>query len=216
MKLTPDLLLRAYAAGIFPMAESADDPEIFWVDPEERGILPLDGCHVPHKLRRTVRHGPFEVRCDTAFEAVVRGCAEPTPGRPDTWINEEILQLYVALHRRGRAHSVEAWIDGELVGGLYGVALGGAFFGESMFNRRTDASKVALVHLVARLIEGGFGLLDTQFTTPHLERFGVIEIPRTEYQRRLAWALGLRAQFQPGLSCDDPVAFVLQSSTHTS
>jgi leucyl/phenylalanyl-tRNA--protein transferase len=216
MKLTPDLLLRAYAAGIFPMAESADDPEVFWVDPERRGILPLDGCHIPHKLRRTVRHGPFEVRCDTAFEAVVRGCAEATPDRPDTWINSEILALYVALHERGRAHSVETWHDGELVGGLYGVSLGGAFFGESMFSRATDASKFALVHLVARLIEGGFLLLDTQFTTPHLERFGVIEIPRAEYQRRLAKALGARAQFQPGLVGGDPVALVLQSSTQTS
>jgi len=216
MKLTPDLLLRAYAAGIFPMAESADDSEIFWVDPERRGILPLDGCHIPRKLRRTVRHGPFEVRCDSAFADVVRGCAEATPDRPETWINAEILKLYIELHARGRAHSVETWVDGELVGGLYGVALGGAFFGESMFSRATDASKVALVHLVARLIEGGFLLLDTQFTTPHLERFGVIEIPRAEYQRRLSKALAASARFQPGLAGDDPVTVVLQSSTHTS
>jgi len=216
MKLTPDLLLRAYAAGIFPMAESADDPEIFWVDPERRGILPLDGCHVPHKLRRTVRHGPFAVRCDTAFSAVVRGCAESTPDRPETWINDEILSLYVDLHARGHAHSVEAWCDGELVGGLYGVALGGAFFGESMFSRATDASKFALVHLVARLIEGGFSLLDTQFTTPHLERFGVIEIPRSEYRQRLAQALTIRARFQPGLIGGDPVTLILQSSSQTS
>ena len=216
MKLSPDLLLRAYAAGIFPMAESADDPEIFWVDPERRGILPLDGCHIPHKLRRTVRHGPFEVRCDSAFEAVVRGCAEATPDRPETWINGEILQLYVELHRRGRAHSVETWADGELVGGLYGVSLGGAFFGESMFSRATDASKFALIHLVARLIESGFKLLDTQFTTPHLERFGVIEISRAEYQQRLAKALAARAQFQPGLVGGDAVSVVLQSSSQTS
>ncbi|HEV2674408.1 MAG TPA: leucyl/phenylalanyl-tRNA--protein transferase [Aliidongia sp.] len=216
MKLSPDLLLRAYAAGIFPMAESADDPEIFWVDPERRGILPLDGCHVPHKLRRTVRHGPFEVRCNSAFQAVVRGCAEATPDRPETWINGEILKLYVELHARGRAHSVETWLDGELVGGLYGVALGGAFFGESMFSRATDASKFALVHLVARLIESGFVLLDTQFTTPHLERFGVVEIPRAEYQRRLAKALGTRAAFQPGLVGGDAVSIVLQSSSQTS
>jgi leucyl/phenylalanyl-tRNA--protein transferase len=216
MKLTPDLLLRAYAAGIFPMAESADDPEVFWVDPERRGILPLEAFHIPHKLRRTVRHGPFEVRCDSAFADVVRGCAEATPDRPETWINAEILQLYVELHARGRAHSVEAWADGELVGGLYGVVLGGAFFGESMFSRATDASKFALVHLVARLIEGGFLLLDTQFTTPHLERFGVIEIPRTEYQRRLSKALAAPARFQPGLAGDDAVAVALQSSTQTS
>jgi leucyl/phenylalanyl-tRNA---protein transferase len=216
MKLTPDLLLRAYAAGIFPMAESADDPEIFWVDPERRGILPLDACHIPHKLRQTVRNGPFEVRCNSAFAAVVRGCAEPTPDRPDTWINAEILKLYVELHARGQAHSVETWADGKLVGGLYGVALGGAFFGESMFSRATDASKFALVHLVARLIESGFQLLDTQFTTPHLERFGVVEIPRAEYQRRLAKALAARARFQPGLTGGDAVSVVLQSSTQTS
>lgn len=216
MKLSPDLLLRAYAAGIFPMAESADDPEIFWVDPERRGILPLDGCHIPHKLRRTVRNGPFEVRCDSAFAEVVRGCAAATPDRPETWINAEILALYVELHGRGRAHSVETWLDGELVGGLYGVALGGAFFGESMFSRATDASKVALVHLVARLIESGFLLLDTQFTTPHLARFGVIEIPRAEYQRRLSRALASGARFQPGLVGGDAVSVVLQSSSQTS
>jgi leucyl/phenylalanyl-tRNA---protein transferase len=216
MKLTPDLLLRAYAAGIFPMAESADDPEVFWVDPERRGILPLDACHIPHKLRKTVRNGPFEIRCDSAFAEVVRGCAEPTPDRPDTWINAEILQLYVELHARGRAHSIETWADGKLVGGLYGVVLGGAFFGESMFSRATDASKFALVHLVARLIESGFLLLDTQFTTPHLERFGVIEIPRAEYQRRLSRALASAARFQPGLTGGDAVSVVLQSSTQTS
>jgi leucyl/phenylalanyl-tRNA--protein transferase len=216
MKLTPDLLLRAYAAGIFPMAESADDPEIFWVDPEQRGILPLDACHVPHKLRKTVRHGRFEVRCDSAFAEVVRGCAEATPDRPDTWINAEILKLYVELHRRGQAHSVETWADGKLVGGLYGVSLGGAFFGESMFSRAADASKFALVHLVARLIEGGFELLDTQFTTSHLEQFGVVEIPRAEYQRRLAKALGARARFQPGLTGGDAVSVVLQSKSQTS
>jgi len=215
MKLTPDLLVRAYAAGIFPMAESADDPEIFWVDPEQRGILPLDACHVPHKLRKTVRHGPFEVRCDTAFADVVRGCAEATPERPETWINAEILQLYVELFRRGQAHSVETWAGDRLVGGLYGVSLGGAFFGESMFSRASDASKFALVHLVARLIAGGFELLDTQFTTSHLEQFGVIEIPRADYQRRLAKALGARARFQPGLA-GDAVSVVLQSSSQTS
>lgn len=216
MKLTPDLLLRAYAAGIFPMAESAKDPEIFWVDPDKRGILPLDACHIPHRLRKTVRHGPFEVRCDTAFAEVVRGCAEATADRPETWINDEILKLYVELHARGRAHSVEAWAGGELLGGLYGVALGGAFFGESMFSRATDASKFALVHLVARLIESRFLLLDTQFTTPHLERFGVIEIPRADYQRRLSKALAAGVKFQPGLVGGDAVSVVLQSSSQTS
>ncbi|HKW54194.1 MAG TPA: leucyl/phenylalanyl-tRNA--protein transferase, partial [Stellaceae bacterium] len=156
--LTPELLLRAYAAGIFPMAETADDPDVFWVDPEQRGILPLDRFHLPRRLARTLRQDIFEVRCDAVFEAVVRGCAEPTPERPKTWINEEIVRLYAALHRLGFAHSVETWRDGELVGGLYGVALGAAFFGESMYSRVTDASKVALAQLVARLRLGGFRL----------------------------------------------------------
>ena len=212
--LTPDLLLRAYAAGIFPMADSADDPEIFWVDPEWRGILPLEQFHVPQRLRRTVRNGSFEIRCDTAFEAVIRGCAAPAPDRPRTWINEEIVALYSELFRRGLAHSVESWYEGELVGGLYGVSLNAAFFGESMFSRMTDASKVALVHLVARLIEGGFTLLDTQFVTDHLQRFGAVEIPRVDYRRRLAKAITLPARFQPCLAADPLV--VLQSSTQTS
>jgi leucyl/phenylalanyl-tRNA--protein transferase len=211
--LTPDLLLRAYAAGIFPMADSADDPEIFWVDPEWRGILPLEQFHVPQRLRRTVRNGSFEIRCDTAFEAVIRGCAAPAPDRPRTWINEEIVALYSELFRRGLAHSVESWYEGELVGGLYGVSLNAAFFGESMFSRMTDASKVALVHLVARLIEGGFTLLDTQFVTDHLQRFGAVEIPRVDYRRRLAKAITL-PRFQPCLAADPLV--VLQSSTQTS
>jgi leucyl/phenylalanyl-tRNA---protein transferase len=212
--LTPDLLLRAYAAGIFPMADSADDPEIFWVDPEWRGILPLEQFHVPQRLRRTVRNGSFEIRCNTAFEAVIRGCAAPAPDRPRTWINEEIVALYSELFRRGLAHSVESWYKGELVGGLYGVSLNAAFFGESMFSRMTDASKVALVHLVARLIDGGFTLLDTQFVTDHLQRFGAVEIPRADYRRRLAKAITIPARFQPFLAADPLV--VLQSSTQTS
>jgi len=191
--LTPELLIRAYAAGIFPMAESADDPAIFWVDPELRGILPLDGFHLPHKLRRTLRAEPFEMRCDWDFEAAMRACAEATEDRPKTWINEEIVQLYAALHQRGLAHSVESWREGRLVGGLYGVALGGAFFGESMFSRETDASKVALAHLVARLRRGGYVLLDIQFMTEHLKQFGAVEIPRSIYQRELAAALRIRA-----------------------
>jgi leucyl/phenylalanyl-tRNA---protein transferase len=212
--LTADLLLRAYAAGIFPMADSAEDPEIFWVDPEWRGIIPLQGFHVPQRLKRTVRSGLFDIRCNTAFEAVIRGCAAPAADRPRTWINDEIVRLYTGLFRRGFAHSVEAWYEGNLVGGLYGVSLNGAFFGESMFSRVTDASKVALVHLVAVLLRGGYTLLDTQFVTEHLQRFGAVEIPRAEYRKRLNAALQGQASFQPGFA-DDPLA-VLQSSTQTS
>jgi len=163
MRLTPAILLQAYATGIFPMAESADDPELFWVDPRHRGVLPLDGFHVPRRLKRVLRRADIAVRCDTAFEAVMRGCAESSEPRPSTWINEEIIRLYTALFAQGAAHSVECWHDGQLVGGLYGVSLGAAFFGESMFSRVTDASKIALVHLVARLRLGGYHLLDTQF-----------------------------------------------------
>jgi leucyl/phenylalanyl-tRNA--protein transferase len=212
--LTPELLIQAYSVGIFPMAESGDDDEIFWVDPDPRGILPLDGFHVPKRLRRTVRQDLFRVDCDTAFAEVVESCAEPAPDRPSTWINDEIVSLYVGLHRLGAAHSVEVWAGEELVGGLYGVAIGGAFFGESMFSRVTDASKVALVHLVARLRLGGFRLLDTQFVTEHLRRFGAIEIPRTEYRRRLAAALRAKAHFLRELP-EDAVS-VLQSSTPIS
>jgi leucyl/phenylalanyl-tRNA--protein transferase len=212
--LTPDLLLQAYAAGIFPMAESADDPEVFWVDPVRRGIVPLDAIHVPRRLRRTLRSGGFEIRCDTAFEAVMRGCAAATADRPQTWINETIIELYSALFRRGAAHSVESWIGGELVGGLYGVHIGAAFFGESMFSRVTDASKVAFVHLAARLRLGRFELLDTQFVTAHLAKFGAIEIPRRDYRSRLAAALGKTAQFPLGLPGD--VLSSLQSSTPIS
>lgn len=214
IELSPELLLRAYAAGLFPMAESAEDPDLFWIDPDPRGVLPLDRFHLPRRLRRTLRTGHYEVRVDSAFEAVMRGCAEPTEMRPKTWINDEILRLYGALYDQGYAHSVEAWQEGELVGGLYGVALRGVFFGESMFSRATDASKVALVHLVARLVKGGFRLLDTQFVTDHLRRFGAVEIPRADYHRQLERALGVEAYFAEGLA-DDPVS-VLQSSTVTS
>ena len=214
VELSPELLLRAYAAGLFPMAESAEDPDLFWIDPDPRGVLPLDRFHLPRRLRRTLRSGQYEIRVDTAFEAVMRGCAEPTEMRPKTWINDEILRLYGALHDQGYAHSVEAWREGELAGGLYGVALRGVFFGESMFSRTTDASKVALVHLVARLVKGGFRLLDTQFVTDHLRRFGAVEIPRADYHRQLERALAVDAYFAGGLT-DDPVA-VLQSSTVTS
>jgi leucyl/phenylalanyl-tRNA---protein transferase len=217
-RLTPDILLAAYAAGVFPMAESADDPELFWVDPHRRGILPLDGFHVPHRLRRVIRQGSFEIRCDSAFEDVIRGCAEATEKRPNTWINDEIVRLYAALFARGAAHSVESWQDGVLAGGLYGVSIGAAFFGESMFSRITDASKVALVHLAARLWLGGYHLLDTQFLTPHLARFGGVEITRARYHRLLADALAYRASFPaalPDASRGDPLA-ALQSSKLTS
>ena len=216
--LTPELLLQAYAAGIFPMAESATEPELFWVDPVRRGILPLERFHVPSRLRRTIRGGPFIVTCNSAFEAVMRGCAESTSERPQTWINEEIVSLYTALFRRGAAHCVECWTDGVLAGGLYGVQLGAAFFGESMFSRVTDASKVALVHLVARLRLGGFQLLDIQFVTEHLQRFGAIEIPRREYHARLTAALRGKAHFGLALPLEsggDPLS-ALQSSTPTS
>jgi len=195
IELTPELLLRAYAAGIFPMAESSDDPELFWVDPVRRGILPLDGFHLPRRLARTVRTERFEISCDRDFVKVMRGCAEATSERPQTWINDEILRVYSALYERGAAHSVEARVEGALVGGLYGVALGGAFFGESMFSRVTDASKVALAHLIVKLRQGGFRLLDTQFVTEHLQRFGAIEISRARYRRLLAEALEANARF---------------------
>ncbi|MCO5093423.1 leucyl/phenylalanyl-tRNA--protein transferase [Bosea sp. (in: a-proteobacteria)] len=187
--ITPQIMLRAYAAGIFPMAESADDPGLFWVEPEERGIIPLDRFHLPARLARTVRADRFEVRVDTAFDAVIAACAEARPERAETWINSRIRAIFGELFALGHAHTVECWHEGRLVGGLYGLSLGGAFFGESMFHRETDASKVALVHLVARLRRGGYRLLDTQFQTGHLARFGTIEIPRDAYRRLLDDAL---------------------------
>lgn len=195
MRLTPDLLLRAYAAGIFPMADGRDDPELFWVDPDFRGILPLDGFHVPKRLKRTLRAEPYRVTVDTAFRRTVAACAAPRPGSPDSWINAEIKRLYGLLFEAGHAHSVECWQGETLVGGLYGVTLGGAFFGESMFSTANDASKIALVYLVAQLRAGGFVLLDTQFKTDHLAQFGVIEIARAEYRRRLDEALPIQAVF---------------------
>jgi len=212
--LTPDLLLRAYAAGLFPMAESAEDPELFWVDPERRGVLPLDGLHLPKRFRRTLRQGRFEVTADRDFAAVMKGCAERTATRKSTWINTQIIRLYRELHAQGAAHSVECWQDGELAGGLYGVSLGGAFFGESMFSRVADASKTALVHLVARLRRGGYLLLDTQFVTQHLTRFGAVEIPRRDYRKRLEAALSVRAEFYREL--DPEGAAILHSMIHTS
>lgn len=195
--IPPDLLLRAYANGVFPMAESADDPEIFWVRPETRGIIPLDGFHIPRSLLKTVRQGRFEIRFSSDFAGVIAACAESNEGRPSTWINEPIRIAYSELFLRGHCHTVEAWQDGCLVGGLYGLALGGAFFGESMFSRVTDASKVCLVHLVQRLAERGFVLLDTQFTTEHLKRFGAIDVSRRKYERLLEDARHKTAQFLP-------------------
>jgi leucyl/phenylalanyl-tRNA--protein transferase len=196
-RIPPELLLKAYASGVFPMAESADDPEVFWVRPESRGVIPLDAFHVPKSLAKTVRRGPFEIRFDSDFAGVMEGCAETGEGRPSTWINGPIREAYQELHRRGHCHSVEAWRDGALVGGLYGVSLGRAFFGESMFARATDASKVCLVHLVERLRERGFVLLDTQFTTEHLKRFGAVDVPRRRYEKLLEAALEGRAVFNP-------------------
>jgi leucyl/phenylalanyl-tRNA--protein transferase len=179
--ITPELLLRAYSIGMFPMSESADDPELFWVEPDIRGIIPLDGFHVSKSLQKAIRKAPFDIRFDTAFDQVVEKCAEAADDRPSTWINQQIKDLYGALHRLGHAHSVEAWEGDELVGGLYGVTLGSAYFGESMFSRRTNASKICLVHLVERLKERGFTLLDTQFTTEHLKTFGAVDIPKEAY-----------------------------------
>jgi leucyl/phenylalanyl-tRNA--protein transferase len=213
--LTPEILLRAYSVGLFPMAERRDDPTLYWIDPEKRGILPLDKFHVPARLRRTVRAGRFEARCDTAFRQVIEACAQPGPGRSETWINQEILRLYGELHKMGRAHSVECWRDEKLAGGLYGVALGGAFFGESMFSRESDASKVALVHLVARLKKGGFRLLDTQFVTEHLSQFGAREIHRDGYRELLSSALDVNATFYRDLGSGEIESF-LQSIVQTS
>jgi len=211
--LTPHELIAAYTAGVFPMAESADAKTIRWIEPRARGIIPLDGFHVPRTLRKTVRHAPFEIAVDQDFAAVMRACATPAPGREQTWINEDILAAYEGLHRLGFAHSVECRIGGELVGGLYGVSLGAAFFGESMFSRATDASKVALVHLVARLRRGGYALLDAQFLTAHLARFGAIEIPRRRYLALLADALARPpGRFYRELPLDD----VLQATSQTS
>jgi leucyl/phenylalanyl-tRNA--protein transferase len=180
------------------MAESADDPTLFWVDPDRRGVLPLDTFHVPRKLQRKLRSAAFDVSVDTAFADVIRECGAAQPGRPSTWINSEIVRLYVGLYQMGHAHSIEVWLEGRLAGGLYGVALGGAFFGESMFSRVEDASKVGLCHLVARLRRGGFRLLDTQFVTKHLTQFGAYELERGDFRKLLATALEINAEFYDG------------------
>ncbi|MDP6691300.1 MAG: leucyl/phenylalanyl-tRNA--protein transferase [Alphaproteobacteria bacterium] len=215
MKITSDIVLKAYATGIFPMSEGRDEPEMFWVDPEKRGILPLEDFHLSRRLRRTVRQEPFTIRIDSAFDQVMSACAEPASGRWTTWINREIQELFTELHERGAAHSIEAWEGDELVGGLYGIALGAAFFGESMFSRRTDASKVALVHLVARLRLASFRLLDTQFITEHLRQFGAVEISRADYHSRLSRALSEYSDFSlSGKSLSSST--VLQSIAQTS
>lgn len=194
-QITPELMLRAYGIGLFPMAEARASERIYWLDPEQRGILPLDDFHLPRRLLRTLLSGPFTVTADADFAGVIAGCAEQRPGREQTWINEEIERLFVELARDGHAHSVETWRDGRLVGGLYGVSLGGAFYGESMFSRERDASKAALAHLVARLRLGGYTLLDTQFVTTHLAQFGAIEIPRARYKQVLAAAIARPARW---------------------
>jgi len=195
LEITPKLLLRAYSIGMFPMAESADDPTLFWVDPEERGIFPLDGLIVSRSLAKTVRSDRYEVRIDTSFDGVIDGCAGGGQDRPSTWINDRIRRLYYDLFRQGHVHTVEAWENGALVGGLYGVSIGGAFFGESMFHRARDASKVALVHLVARLRYGRYTLLDTQFVTDHLATLGAIAVTRRRYHKMLDKAIGVPAEF---------------------
>lgn len=213
--LTPQVLLKAYACGIFPMAESADDPGLYWIEPEARGILPLGRFHIPRRLQRTVSQDMFEIHVDRDFEAVIAGCAEAVPGRTKTWINSRIRKLYTDLFELGHCHTVEAWSNGRLVGGLYGVRLGGAFFGESMFTRARDASKVALVHLVARLRAGGFRLLDSQFTTDHLKQFGAVDVDRRQYHHLLERAVLADADFYrlPGGATGEDV---LQSVNQTS
>jgi leucyl/phenylalanyl-tRNA--protein transferase len=215
VKLSWELLLEAYRLGYFPMGDERGSSEIFWVKPEKRGIFPLDAFHVPKSLAKTLRRDPFEIRLDTRFAEVMLACAGGGPERPESWINAEIVAAYTELHQHGFAHSVEAWDEGELVGGLYGVSIGAAFFGESMFSRRTDASKIALCHLVGRMNLAGYRLLDTQFLNPHLKRFGGIEIPAARYEAILAEALNQHASLA-ALRDQISGSSILQSITHTS
>lgn len=214
-EITPETLLKAYACGIFPMAESADDPALYWIEPEARGIIPLQSIRVPKRLARTIRQEKFEVRVDSDFEGVIAGCAAPLPGRDSTWINAPIIDLYADLFDMGYCHTVETWLNGRLVGGLYGVHLHGAFFGESMFSTERDASKVALIYLAARLIYGKFELLDTQFVTGHLQQFGAIEISRNTFQKRLYRALQIQGNFNE-LPRNYPSSGILQLLNQTS
>lgn len=215
VEITPQVLLKAYALGIFPMAESAEDNALFWIEPEKRGILPLNNVHVSKRLIRTVKAGRFEIRVDNNFKGVIEGCATSCPGRTSTWINQRIRELYNELFRLGHCHTIETWRNGKLVGGLYGVHLGGVFFGESKFHFERDASKVALVYLIARLKHGGFRLLDTQFVTDHLRRFGAVEVSRDKFQRLLEDALPVRADFL-GLPAGESPESVLQLVSQTS
>ena len=217
--LTPQIILDAYSKGLFPMAENRRDKQLFWIDPEVRGILPLDNFHIPRSLKKKIRNNPFEVRFDHNFAAVIRACAQQKPKRRETWINDEIIELYTKLFCMRHAHSVECWQEEKLVGGLYGISIGGAFFGESMFSSERDSSKIALVHLVARLNLAGFTLLDTQFITDHLKQFGAIEISRVEYHKILSAALKLDVGFHLELSLDAEEGVlrrILQSKTQTS
>jgi leucyl/phenylalanyl-tRNA--protein transferase len=205
IEITPEVLLKAYACGIFPMAESAEDPTLYWIEPEMRGIIPLAGFHVPARLARTVRSTPFTVCVDSDFDAVIDGCAEAKPDRDRTWINARIRQIYRNLFEHGHCHTVEVYDGDTLVGGLYGVSLGRAFFGESMFHRARDASKIALVHLVARLRAGGYRLLDTQYVTEHLKTFGALEVPKRRYHRMLEEAIVGDADYA-ALATERPVS----------
>lgn len=211
LELTPELVLRAYGAGVFPMADHAEATEIYWVDPRKRGILPLNGFHLSRSLRKRLLQADYRVRVDTAFDAIVDACAD----RPETWINSTIRQLFIDLNRMGHAHSIEVWQGPDLIGGLYGLRLGAAFFGESMFSRKSDGSKIALAWLVARLRAGDFGLLDTQFTTPHLESLGARAVPRAHYHELLDRALARRGNFY-SLAADVPPERVVQLITHKS
>jgi leucyl/phenylalanyl-tRNA---protein transferase len=216
IEITPQVLLKAYSCGIFPMAESADDPALYWIEPQHRGVLPLDAVHFPRRLLRTVRTTPMTVKIDTDYGAVMDGCSAPRPGRTSTWINKRIRSLYRELFDRGICHTVEVWKGDQVVGGLYGVALKGAFFGESMFSFERDASKIALVHLVARLIAGRFLLLDTQFTTDHLRQFGTIELDRGQFQTELEKALRGNGDFNAlasDVSGEEVVALILRTSS---
>jgi leucyl/phenylalanyl-tRNA---protein transferase len=209
--ITPQVLLQAYAAGIFPMAESAHDPALYWVEPDERGVIPLMGFHVSRSLAKRVKQRGFDIRIDTSFNEVIAACAAKSESRKDTWINKRIITLYSQLHKMGCAHCVEAWQNGELVGGLYGIRIGAAFFGESMFSRATDASKVALVHLIARLKFGGFQLLDAQFVNPHLLQFGTKAVKKADYHKLLEPALEQDANFF-AFTGDDDAAQVLAAA----
>ncbi|GJL85829.1 MAG: leucyl/phenylalanyl-tRNA--protein transferase [Micavibrio sp.] len=209
--LTTELLLEAYKQGLFPMAYSAGSPYVHWICPEMRGQLSIEDIHIPRRLKKTLRSGLYEVRINTAFEEVIKACAVSAPDRPETWINDPIIEAYCKLYKDGYGHSVECWKDGELIGGLYGLAIGGAFFGESMFSESRDASKVALIHLVARLWKGGFTLLDTQFINDHLKQFGVYEVPHKDYIEQLKSAICIEADFQlQGINEDQMIEYYLE------